>query len=213
MSSDTEFISQLKNVFHSLTELYLVEKFGSEEAESIFHQYLTSFEGYYEKNLSFMPDDLSKRHGINSVFVLAYTEALTSEELSIETLEEDIISIYRVMLKQMLEQQVASMEHSDNPWELFVTRSKTGNKQQYENDYFRAEIVQDDSICFAIDIHRCLYFEILEANGHPEYGPILCTFDHLIADAVNKWVTFDRKETIADGNKRCTFRYHPKKKY
>jgi len=88
--------------------------------------------------------------------------------------------------------------------------TRAGNQRLYDNDYFKIKTVIDDDQQFGIDINRCLMFEILEKNGHPELGPVLCKYDYILAENVSKWVSFERKETIADGHSRCDFRYFKK---
>lgn len=205
-----DFIEQMKLYFHKLTADHLFSVFGKKKGEMYFAKYKYAFQEFYDKNLKLMPTNLSKRHGINSIFVLAFDKALKEKELAHEELKEHILTIYKVMIQGILDAQVKQMEESDNPWLTFVESSKKGNALLYENEFFEGEIAFDLESVFGIDIKECLYFEIFSRNRRPDLGPILCAYDHLLATAVNKWIRFERTMTIVDGWSRCDFRYYPR---
>ncbi|MGC9781358.1 MAG: L-2-amino-thiazoline-4-carboxylic acid hydrolase [Candidatus Heimdallarchaeota archaeon] len=203
-----DFIEQMKQYFHILTNNFFKGNFGEEQGELLHKRYLEEFNRLFSRNFDIMPDHLSKRHGINSIFVMAYNFAADEMNLSFEELKNQIISIYRIMLHDIYEQQKRNLIESDNPLELFKENVKKGNKSLYDNEYFQLEYVpENDKIVIGFNLHRCIYFEIFEKNGQPELGPILCEYDYLLADAVKNWVTFERTETIADGFKCCNFRF------
>jgi len=205
-----DFIEQMKLNFHKLTTDYLLSTFGESKGKLLFAKYNYAFQIFYEKNLSLLPTNLSKRHGINSIFVLAFDKALEEENLTHNELKGHVIAIYKVMMQSLLENQTKQLETSENPWQSFVKKTKEGNILLYENEYFQALIAFDEESVFGIDIHRCFYFEIFQANDRPHLGPILCEYDFLLAKAFEKWVRFERTETIVDGFTRCDFRYYPK---
>lgn len=205
-----DFIEQMKLYFHKLTTDYLFSTFGEEKGKLLFAKYHYAFQSFFEKNLHLMNTNLSKRHGMNSIFVLALDKAFEKEELSHKELKTHVIAIYKIMIQSLLENQVKQLESSEDPWFSFVKSTKMGNAQLYENEYFQALIAFDEESVFGIDIKKCLYFEIFQANNRPDLGPILCAYDYLLASALDKWIRFERTETIVDGFNRCDFRYYPK---
>ncbi|TFG34939.1 hypothetical protein EU527_01125 [Candidatus Thorarchaeota archaeon] len=38
-------------------------------------------------------------------------------------------------------------------------------------------------------------------------GPIICEYDTILASSAENWIRLSRYDTIASGDKRCTFRY------
>jgi hypothetical protein len=150
---------------------------------------------------------LAKRHGVNSLFVMALDDVMCEIRASFSELKETVISIYRTMLQEFFKTEVAALEQSDNPWEGFVEWARKGNKANYDNEYFQVVEVEQETGCFGFDIQKCLYFDILRESGKPELGPILCDYDNILAGAIENWIVFTRHETIASGDKRCTFRY------
>ena len=168
----------------------------------------TRFRELLDENKDVMPDALSRRHGVNPVFVMALDDALGKERPSLDNLKRDVLAIYNVMMQAFTDRMVEQLEASKDPWASFIEFTKAGNKNNYENDYFQLNNAEytDDKIAF--DIKKCLYFDIFEKNGRPELGPILCEYDYILADAVRKWGRFERTKTIADGDTRCDFRYY-----
>lgn len=204
---ESEFVIQLKRYFIGLTQTQFTKSFGEESGRELLETFRIKFDEIYKLNEYRMPDELARKHGINSVFVLAMEETLRNRGVSYEELKHHILSIYRMMLTFMVDEYKNQIETSEDPWQVILEYTEVGNQNNYENEYFNLETIamSDDEISF--DIHRCVYFEILEANEHPELGPILCEFDYIISEATSKWARFVIEETIADGYPRCTFRF------
>jgi len=203
-------IEQLKLYFHELTKNHFLSIFGEEKGKVFFEKYKEAFQIFFEKSLKLMPTNLSKRHGINAIFVLAFDKALEEEDLAHEEIKKHILTIYKVMTKEIFDAQVKQMEESENPWETFVENSKKGNALLYENEFFEGIVAFDLESVFGIDIQKCLYYEIFLKNLRLDLGPILCAYDYLLAKVVDKWIRFERTSTIVDGWSRCDFRYYPR---
>jgi hypothetical protein len=177
MNNQESFLTHFKDYFHYLTECHFKEKFDEEKSKELMEKYRLAFEEFYSKNISLMPTNLAKRHGINPIFVLAFDKALSVEELSFDDLKEQILSIYRVMLTNLLEQQKEQLDTSENPWKAFVEMTRKGNESLYDNEFFSLEMVEDSDSCFGFNLHRCIYFEIFNKNNRPDLGPILSEYD------------------------------------
>jgi hypothetical protein len=175
--------------------------------KGISNEFKNHFNNLFDRNEHLMPDILGKRHGINSIFVLALEKALREQEVTFEELKENILAIYRTLLQDLLSSQVETLESSDDVWNSFVKMVKAGNKQLYENKYFKLKVIQDDEKMFGFDINRCLYFEICRENGLPELGTILCDYDYILASNIYTWIKFKRTKTIVNGKEICNFRY------
>jgi hypothetical protein len=207
MTND-EQLEQLIQYFFMLTENHLSQHYSVERSKDLSEVFKTRFRELLDENKDMMPDALSRKHGVNPVFVMALDDALGKERPSLDNLKRDVLAIYNVMMQAFTDHMVEQFEASKDPWASLIEFTKAGNKNNYENDYFQlcnAEYT-DDKIGF--DIKKCLYFDIFEKNGRPELGPILCDYDYILANAVRKWGLFERKETIADGDARCDFRYY-----
>ena len=200
-------IQQLIEYFSGFVETELVERFGELKGKGLHQLYERQFRIHYNNYNQMLIDDLAKRHGINSLFLMAMDDVLLEVKASYGDLKDTVISIYEEMLKGYFQEEVGGFLESKDPWSTFVNWMRKGNDANYNNDYFKAVEVENDENHFGFNIRRCLYFEILKEAGRPELGPILCEYDCLIADFVNDWIKFTRHETIASGDKKCTFRY------
>ena len=69
------------------------------------------------------------------------------------------------------------------------------------------ELLEDSSECYAFDIHRCFYLEVLTAYGAPELTPLYCRTDDWMAEALPPAVRFERAKTLGRGDDRCDFRW------
>ncbi len=205
MTSDNQ-IQQLIDYFSQSTLEELTKQFG-DKGGSMHKLFVRQFKIHYNNYEHMLPDPLAKRHGVNSLFVMALDDVMCEVRASFIELKEIVISIYRAMLQEYFTAEAKILEESDDPWDSFVEWIRKGNEANYNNDYFKLIEVNQESGCYGFDIQKCLYFDILREAGKPELGPILCEYDRILADVLENWIEFTRYETIASGDKRCTFRY------
>ncbi|MHA1943496.1 MAG: L-2-amino-thiazoline-4-carboxylic acid hydrolase [Candidatus Thorarchaeota archaeon] len=204
--SETDPLQQLIEYFSFFTEEELTKQFG-EKGGPMHKLFQRQFKIHYNNYEHMMPDDIAKRHGVNSLFVMALDDVMCEVRASFTQLKDTVLSIYRAMLQEYFNTETQKLEQSDDPWNTFVEWARKGNETNYNNDYFKVIEVDQDTGCYGFDIRRCLYFDILREAGKPELGPILCEYDSILSDSVSKWIVFTRLETIASGDKRCDFRY------
>ncbi|MDH4214339.1 MAG: L-2-amino-thiazoline-4-carboxylic acid hydrolase [Candidatus Thorarchaeota archaeon] len=206
MTEDNQ-IQQLIDYFSLLTGRELHRLFGEQKGDALHSLYDRQFRIHYNNYKHMMPIHLAKRHGINSLFVMALDDTLREIKASYSQLKVSVISIYKEMLQTFFESEVRHLEESVDPWGAFIEWIRKGNRANYDNEFFKVLEIQQDDQCFGFDIQKCLYFDILREAGRPELGPILCDYDDMLANYLVKWIKFTRYETIASGGKRCTFRY------
>lgn len=205
MSPD-EQTQQLIDYFSQLTLQELKNQFG-DRGEAMHKLFARQFKIHYNNYEHMMPTPLAKKHGVNSLFVMAMDDVMCEVRASFSELKEIVLSIYRAMLQEYFEAEVVKIEQSEDTWNAFVDWARKGNEANYINEYFQLEEIAQEEGCFGFDIQKCLYFDILREAGKPELGPILCEYDKIFMNFVESWIQFTRHETIATGDKRCTFRY------
>ena len=199
-------IQQLIDYFSQLTLQELNKQFG-DKGGPLHKLFTRQFKIHYNNYENMLRDPIAKRHGVNSLFVMALDDVMCEVRASFNELKETVISIYRAMLQDFFKAEVAALEQSVNPWEAFVEWARKGNEANYNDEHFQVVEVDQEEGCFGFDIQKCLYFDILREAGKPELGPILCDYENILADVIESWIGFTRHETIASGDKRCTFRY------
>jgi len=200
-------IQQLIDYFSQMTKTELIKRFGEQRGGGLHQLYERQFKIHWNNYNDSLPDDVAKRHGINSLFVMALDDVLRENRASYSDLQDTAITIYRTMLLDYFKGEAESFLKTEDPWKTFVEWAKKGNEANYNNEHFLISEVETEENCYGFDIKRCLYFEVFEKAGRPELGPILCEYDSILASTIDQWVSFKRHETIASGNKCCAFRY------
>jgi len=205
-------MSRIENItqfFNLKIQEFFIEEFGAGKSNELIYQFQQHHLELFKKNEEFMPDYESKRHGINPIFIMALYK--TFPNVHLDTLKEYVMKIYEKLMDHIIKEQVSTYEKIPYPWSSFVGSTLEGMKDTYFSNKFQAEVIKSDEEILSFDIHRCFYFEIFQKNGMPELGPIQCSYDLVMANPLERWIRFERKETIADGNSTCTFRYYPKR--
>ncbi len=206
--STTFDMDQMFEFFIVLTSNQMKKVFDSEKAEKILSSFTKRFEELFEE-LKTNKNDTEVFYGINPIFVIALEESLPETEKDKKQVTEHVLAIYKMMLEDMvLEPQRRFMSNDKDPWSTFIEDTRKGNEKIYENKHFKLKGVSATDEEFTFDINRCLYQEIFKEFGREDLGPIMCEYDSIVAENVNKWVRFEREETIADGFPRCTFKYY-----
>lgn len=203
-------LEEMKQYFFFFAEKQLIGQFGVDQGKQLSESLKQLFSQLYSQNEDIMLDALAKEHGISPIFVIALHQTLKKQQIGQHEFKSMVISIYETMLAGMIDQLKAQLESSQSPFESFVEWSIRGGKRLYENEYFQQEILQADEKGYHLDIQRCLYFEIFQKNNATALAPVLCDYDLIWARAIEKWAGFERKETIVNGDSRCTFRYYPR---
>jgi hypothetical protein len=199
-------VQELIEYFSVYTEKELVSQFGKKRA-SLFKLFQRQFKIHYNNYKDMLTDELVKRHGVNSIFVMALDDVMCEVRASFSELKDTVKSIYREMMQDYFTTEFEKIRQSDDPWQAFVEWARRGNESNNMNDYFLLKEVDQGPGCYGFDINKCLYFDILREAGKPELGPILCEYDKIFMDYMKDLVKFTRHETIATGDDLCDFRY------
>jgi hypothetical protein len=71
------------------------------------------------------------------------------------------------------------------------------------------EVVEDTPNCYAINVYRCLIFDVLTRHQAAELTPLFCRTDDWLAEAMPK-IGWARTQTLASGGDHCDFRWYRK---
>ena len=69
------------------------------------------------------------------------------------------------------------------------------------------EMVADDNHCFAFNVFRCFYLDVLTAYGAPELTPLYCKLDDLTYEMLPPSITWERTGALGRGDDCCDFRW------
>jgi hypothetical protein len=200
-------IQQLIDYFSQLVKDELVKRFGDLKGGGLHQLYDRQFKIHWNNYIHMLPNDVAKRHGINSLFVMALDDVLRETRASYSEFKEAVLIIYRTMLLDYFNEEAEKFQSTGNSWGAFIDWTRKRNQANEMKEYFGLTEVEAGENCYGFDIKRCLYFEVLKEAGRPELGPILCEYDALMMPLMESWIDFKRYETIASGDLHCTFRF------
>ncbi|MHA2060382.1 MAG: L-2-amino-thiazoline-4-carboxylic acid hydrolase [Candidatus Ranarchaeia archaeon] len=198
---------QLMQFFINRTQDHFKKQFLPDQAKAFSQKFIVRFQDLFKQNSHLLVGQFAQFHGINPIFVIALADTLQTLNFSKDELQTHVLTIYKAMLQGVMGNQAQTLKSSENAWQTFIDSTKAGNARLYDNDFFQMKTVEESPDRFGFDINRCLYVEIFQQNNRLDLAPILCAYDYLLSDNIADWVQFDRQETIANGDLRCTFRY------
>ena len=67
--------------------------------------------------------------------------------------------------------------------------------------------MKDDSNILEFHLKKCVFYEVFKVDGELSLAPILCFYDDIFAEAVEEWISFEKRKTIANGDEYCDFCY------
>lgn len=193
-------LEMLVDYFIQLTSKYLSNKYEIKRFNEIVLKFEENFKSVISKY-----SDTKKKHSINPAFLMALNKA---QNINKKELLNQMMDIYGNMMQPILQPQKAQYMSTKNPWKAFKEATKKANQLNYENEFFQYKTVIDNNEEYGFDLNHCVYVEIFNENNCADIAPLLCHYDFIFSENIKNWVTFKRKETIADGDQRCTFRYH-----
>ena len=127
------------------------------------------------------------------------------ENLTKEFSKEKILSILEVTIKKVAKKQgrELSKEYGNNVDAFLETLS-----YWTKDDALEIDILDKSDSELNFNVTRCKYAEMYKAMGVKDLGAILsCNRDGALIEGFNKKAKLDRKQTIMNGDKCCTFRY------
>lgn len=207
-------MSVLENLFQQYIYIatdVLNERYGTNRSKQI----ILSLEEEYKSiinmtsTLNVTPKDINqKMHIVTPCFVIALHRALKKDfslSISKEQLKDIMMEIFREFVGPLAEMQKNGLQKSNNKWKKFKDFTIFGTNNTYSS--FEPEFVKNDEKTLEFHLKKCIFFEVFKAHGEISLAPILCSYDDIFAIAVEKWISFNRPKTIADGAEYCQFCY------
>ena len=120
--------------------------------------------------------------------------------------KEKIINILEKIIKEIAKNQGAelSKEYGNNV-DAFIKTLEFWKK----DNALEIDILEKSESKLDFNVTRCKYAEMYNALGFTDLGAVLsCNRDASLIKGFNPNASLDRKDTIMQGNKCCTFRYN-----
>ena len=83
--------------------------------------------------------------------------------------------------------------------------AQESEKRKYSEDWVYTFIESDGESDYGLDFTECGIVKLFHKYNAAEFVPYLCAMDIIMSDAANAGI--HRTETIAEGGKKCDFRY------
>jgi hypothetical protein len=196
--------------FISIAEKYYSENFNNLQFEEFRHEFIRLL----EENNDELIDNLRKNHILNPLFVMAIYHSIKGEvNDDMDLLKIHIIDgLYGKIMDEYLKSQKSRYEKSLDPWQEYLEDVKKGNKMLYDNELFDLEITKDEENDYRFHLNRCYYWDVFRQYEMDKLGPIMCEYDFLLSQNVEKWIVFTRKNTLDEGGLFCDFNLIPNHK-
>ena len=123
--------------------------------------------------------------------------------------KEKILNVLEKTIKEIAKTQgeELSKEYGNNI-DAFLDTLKFWTK----DDALEIDILEKSDSKLSFNVTRCKYAEMYTALGVSDLGAVLsCNRDASLIKGFNPKASLDRKKTIMNGSKSCTFRYNFKK--
>ena len=127
------------------------------------------------------------------------------QDLYKEFSKEKILNILEKTIKEIAKRQgkELSKEYGNNV-DAFLDTLKFWTK----DDALEIDVLEKSDSKLSFNVTRCKYAEMYNALGISDLGAVLsCNRDASLIEGFYSKASLDRKETIMNGNKCCTFRY------
>lgn len=135
--------------------------------------------------------------------VLQEAESDTSQE---DVLEE-VAGLLEVAMRDRLIKRSEFFEHVPRPFAVFRWSARWFMRLLFPPAGWEMEMVEDSDECFAFNVHRCFYLDVLTAYGAPELTRLFCWLDDLAYEALPPTITWERTRTLGRGDDCCDFRW------
>lgn len=190
----------------SFLEKDCIQIFGSQKGDAIFRQ----AERIYQSLIAQADDrgsDAIRTHLLLKLFPpIAYYKALLNEGIpkneALDYVRRETRKAASVKKEEM--RQLTKMPFAYTIYRMGVKRHM---KKNFPDEGWETEWVQCDHTQIHFNLHRCLYWDTVNACGCPELCCVYCENDLISFSGLLPKIRFDRNGTLGDGAACCDFHF------
>lgn len=97
--------------------------------------------------------------------------------------------------------------HIPRPFTAFRCSARWFMRLRFPPSGWDMEMVEDNDHCFAFNVHRCFYMDVLTTYAAPELTELFCDLDDLAYEALPPAIRWQRTKTLGRGDDCCDFRW------
>ncbi len=186
---------------------FLIEKFGKAKADHIFAKQQIRLEELLAKTVGKTKNQMKTLRETIMPRIALY-QILQEEGITKEA-AYDIVKTY--MVDVVSAKMVKKFKKFDKiPFVYYLLKQNIKNNL-LKNDNWQATLVSEDKDGFAMDVHKCIWYDATVENGCPELCRAFCECDDILFDAFSK-VDFYREGSLGMQASKCDFKFSKAKK-
>ncbi len=186
---------------------FLIDKFGESSGKEIYEKQQIRLEELLAKTVGKTKNQMKTlRKTIMpriALYQVIQEEGLTKEEAY------DIVKTY--MVDVVSTKMAKKFRKLDKIPLLYYLFKKNIKNNLLNNDNWQATLVSEDKNSFALDVHKCLWYDATVENNCPELCRAFCECDDILFDAFSK-VEFYREGSLGMQSNKCDFKFTKAKK-
>lgn len=184
----------------------LAEKRDALEAAMLAARVQARYDEFYAGRPRFTNRALCKHLESNILPGLALYQVLLEEDDDQEAVLGEVETLFEAAFSG-LRKLMPLLGHLPDPFAVFRKAAHWGLELGFPPQGWEMETVEDSDRCFAFNVHRCFYLDVLTAYGAPELTRLYCRMDDLAYNALPSSITWERTKTLGRGDDICNFRW------
>ena len=187
----------------------LAEKRGTVEAAMLAARVQARYDALYAGRPRFTNRALRDHLEKNILPFLALYQTLCEESDDQKIVLAEVESLFSMAFARQ-RRLVLLLARLPDPFAVFRKAAHWVLQWSYPPEGWDMETVEDSDRCFAFNVHRCFYLDVLTAYGAPELTPLCCKMDDLVYEVLPPSITWERTKTLGRGDDCCDFRWRRK---
>ncbi|NOZ50449.1 MAG: L-2-amino-thiazoline-4-carboxylic acid hydrolase [Chloroflexi bacterium] len=145
----------------------------------------------------------------NILPTLALYQVLQEDEdgTSPEEVLAEVARLLEVAMRDRLLRRSQLFAHIPRPFAAFRLSARWFMRLLFPSSGWDMEVVEDNDHCFAFNVRRCFYLDVLSTYGPPELTKLFCGLDDLAYEALPPAIRWQRTKTLGRGDDCCDFRW------
>jgi hypothetical protein len=184
----------------------LAEKRGEPEAAMLAVRLQTRYHDLYSNRPHFPQRALRAHLERNILPGLALYQTLRQQNDDQDAALAEVEALFEAVFGQ-LRRPMALLARLPDPFAAFRKGAQWVIRLGFPPEGWEIEPVEDSDRCFAYDVRRCFYLDVLTAYGAPELTALYCKMDDVMYQALPPSITWERTKTLGRGDDCCDFRW------
>jgi len=130
-----------------------------------------------------------------------------AEDASPDDVLAEVARLLEVAMRDRLLRRSQLFAHIPRPFAAFRLSARWFMRLLFPASGWDMEVVEDNDHCFAFNVRRCFYLDILTEYDAPELTPLFCALDDLAYEALPPAIHWQRTKTLGRGDDCCDFRW------